>query len=87
MMDRSMYEDGVLVGHMDISWDELRSTRNHALKTSDWRFMSDQSPSDEWIAYRVFLRDLPQNFFDESDEPSQGANAAADAWNDYEIPE
>ena len=71
----------------DVSWDILRSLRDEELKNSDWRFMSDQSPSDEWIAYRVFLRDLPQNFFDESDEPSQGANAAADAWNDYEIPE
>ena len=71
----------------DVTWDEVRTTRNKTLRDSDWRFMSDQSPSDEWIAYRVFLRDLPQNFFDESDEPSQGANAAADAWNDYEIPE
>jgi len=71
----------------DVSWDILRSLRDEELKNSDWRFMSDQSPSDEWIAYRVFLRDLPQNFFDESDEPSQGANAAADAWNELEIPE
>jgi len=37
--------------------------------------------------YRQFLRDLPQTYFDESDEISQGANAAADAWNEYEIPE
>ena len=72
---------------IDVTWNEVRKARNKALSDSDWRFMSDQSPSDEWIAYRVFLRDLPQNFFDESDEPSQGANAAADAWNEYEIPE
>jgi len=43
--------------------------------------------SQEWIDYRQFLRDLPQTYFDESDEISQGANAAADAWNEYEIPE
>jgi len=66
-------------GFMDISWDELRHERNTVLIESDWRFMSDQSPSDEWIAYRVFLRDLPQNY----DE----ANDAADAWNEYEKPE
>ena len=61
------------------NWMEIRSIRNESLKESDWRFVSDQSPSDEWIAYRVFLRDLPQNY----DE----ANDAADAWNEYEIPE
>jgi len=63
----------------DIEWDSLRTERDVALMKSDWRFMSDQSPSDEWIAYRSFLRDLPQNY----DE----ANDAADAWNEYEIPE
>ena len=64
----------------DVSWEMLRKIRDDELKNSDWRFMSDQSPSDEWIAYRVFLRDLPQNFPD-------SANDAADAWNEYEIPE
>ena len=64
----------------DVSWDMLRNLRDEELKNSDWRFMSDQSPSDEWIAYRVFLRDLPQYYPD-------SANDAADAWNEYEIPE
>ena len=63
----------------DVSWEMLRKIRDDELKNSDWRFMSDQSPSDEWIAYRVFLRDLPQNH--------DNANDAADAWNEYEIPE
>ncbi len=63
----------------DVTWEQVRYEREIALHTSDWRFMSDQSPSDEWIAYRSFLRDLPQNY----DE----ANDAADAWNEYEIPE
>ena len=66
--------------YRDFTWDHVRKIRDYTLKTSDWRFMSDQSPSDEWIAYRVFLRDLPQNFPD-------SANDAADAWNEYEIPE
>jgi len=64
---------------LNITWEIIRGTREKELKDTDWRFLSDQSPSDEWIAYRVFLRDLPQNY----DE----ANDAADAWNEYEIPE
>jgi len=64
---------------VEVSWDELRSSRNRELEKSDWRFMSDQSPSDEWISYRVFLRDLPQNHED--------ANSACDALNDYAKPE
>ena len=68
-------------GEYDISWEALREKRNQALECSDWRFGSDQSPSDEWIAYRVFLRDLPQ------DNPGGLANDACDSWNDYEKPE
>ena len=63
----------------DVEWDEVRCSRNKELKTSDWRFVSDQTPSQEWIDYRVFLRDLPQDY--------DTANDAADAWNEYEIPE
>lgn len=72
---------------LDIEWDYLRECRNKEIALSDWRFMSDQSPSQEWVDYREFLRDLPQNHFDESDEVTQGANAAADAWNEYDKPE
>ena len=64
---------------VDVEWSELRISRNNSLTNSDWRFMTDQTPSQEWIDYRVFLRDLPQNY----DE----ANDAADAWDEYEIPE
>ena len=64
---------------VEVSWDELRSVRNRELEKSDWRFMSDQTPSDEWILFRTFLRDLPQNHED--------ANSACDALNDYDKPE
>ena len=74
-------------GKIDVTWSDVRFKRRKALKKSDWRFMSDQSPSQEWIDYRQFLRDLPQNYYDESDEVSQGANAAADAWEEYVKPE
>ncbi len=68
-------------GRKDITWQNLRQKRNDALTNSDWRFMSDQSPSQEWIDYRVFLRDLPQNY------PGDNGNAAYDAWVEYEKPE
>ena len=76
-----LYSNGELIEttFIDITWNDLRNHRNNELNNSDWRFMSDQSPSQEWIDYRQFLRDLPQNY--------ETANAAADAWNEYEIPE
>jgi hypothetical protein len=63
----------------DVTWDEVRAVRQEFLMLSDWRFLSDMSPSQEWIDYRAFLRDLPQNY--------DTANEAADAWADYDIPE
>lgn len=63
----------------DVTWDEVRAVRQEFLMLSDWRFLSDMSPSQEWIDYRAFLRDLPQNY--------DTANEAADAWANYDIPE
>jgi len=63
----------------DVTWNEVKLVREEVLEKSDWRFLSDQTPSQEWIDYRQFLRDLPQNY--------ESANDAADAWNEYEIPE
>ena len=71
----------------DVSWVQVRTKRDQALVNSDWRAMSDREIEDDWRLFRQFLRDLPQNHFDESDEPTQGANAAADAWEDYDKPE
>jgi hypothetical protein len=65
----------------DVSWNELRSHRDELLSKSDWRFMSDQTPSQEWIDYRQFLRDLPQNY------PGDLANDACDALEAYTKPE
>ena len=87
MIDRRVFVNNVHSHEVNVDWIFIRRQRNKELSRSDWRFMSDQSPSQEWIDYRQFLRDLPQNYFDESDEVSQGANAAADAWNDYARPE
>lgn len=64
---------------IDYTWDQVKEIREEHLTKCDWRFMSDQTPSQEWIDYRQFLRDLPQNFTD--------SNEAADAFNEYDIPE
>jgi hypothetical protein len=64
---------------VDVDWDEVKYHREKVLEKSDWRFLSDQTPTQEWTDYRQFLRDLPQNYSD--------PNLAADAWNEYPIPE
>ena len=79
MIDRDYYIDNVYQGKHEVNWQYVRQNRDAILTQSDWRFMSDQTPSQEWIDYRQFLRDLPQNFTE--------ADSAADAWNEYEIPE
>jgi len=64
---------------IDYTWDQVKEIREEHLTKCDWRFMSDQTPSQEWIDYRQFLRDLPQQFTE--------ANEACDAWNEYAIPQ
>ena len=81
MIPRQHIINGELAEMLDIDWRTFRSIRTQSLEDSDWRFMSDQSPSDEWVSYRSFLRDLPQN------NPGENANDACDAWNDYNKPE
>ena len=66
-------------GEKDISWERLRMIRDNALLESDWRAMSDREMSDEWVLFRQFLRDLPQNHED--------SNSACDALADYDKPE
>ena len=79
--------EGVEVTYVDFTWNRIRDRRDSVLISSDWRANSDIEMAEEWRAYRQFLRDLPQNHFDESDVPTQGANAAADAWEEYDKPE
>ena len=81
MIIRQHYINGELAEMVDIDWRTFRRLRNQALDESDWRFMSDQSPSDEWVDYRAFLRDLPQ------DNPGELANDACDSWVEYDKPE
>ena len=63
----------------DITWPELRQSRNQELVRTDPWALSDRTMSQEQIDYRQFLRDLPGD--------NDSANDAADAWAAYEIPE
>ena len=38
--------------------ENIKTMRNHLLKKTDWRFRSDQSPTQEWIDYCQALRDI-----------------------------
>jgi hypothetical protein len=67
--------------YIDVDWTTFRKHRNKELSRCDWRFMSDQTPSQEWIDYRQFLRDLPENY------PGDLANDACDALEAYTKPE
>ena len=71
-MNRARYENDVLVGHFDVSWDRVRLKRNQALAESDWRAGKDVVLSTAWKEYRQALRDLPQDHAE--------ANDAADSW-------
>lgn len=39
--------------------EQYREWRDIKLQETDWRFASDQTPSDAWTTYRQELRDLP----------------------------
>ena len=75
MMNRNWakFQNGVEIesGTYDVSWEDVRSTRDQALADSDWRAVSDRTISQDWIDHRQALRDLPQDF-------PESANDAAD---------
>ena len=52
----------------------LKEERNRRIAESDWRFLSDQTPSQAWINYRQALRDLPANSSPKLDENGQLIN-------------
>ncbi len=56
----------------DVTWEQVRKARGHALSNTDWRAVKDRTMSQAWKDYRQALRDLPQNF--------ESANDAVDNW-------
>ena len=43
---------------VDIAGPQIKEKRNILLAETDWRFRSDQSPTQEWIDYCQALRDI-----------------------------
>ena len=66
-------EGNKTIENLEIDWNKLRALRNEELASLDWKFLSDQNPTEEEIEYRQLLRDLPQNYED--------AWEAGEAWN------
>ena len=48
------------------SFERLREKRNKKLTETDWRFRSDQTPSQDWIDYSQTLRDFPAQYTNET---------------------
>ena len=64
---------------IDVDWELIRHERNAELARTDFWALKDLTMSQEKKDYRIFLRNLPQDF--------ETANEAADAWLAYSIPE
>ena len=56
-----------IVHSRDVSWSEVRQSRDAALLESDWRAGKDVVLSTAWKEYRQALRDLPQNHDEAND--------------------
>ena len=62
-----------------VDWQFVRTWRNLELKNTDWWAVKDLTMSQAKKDYRIFLRDLPQNYLDPVE--------AWDAWVAYKTPE
>jgi len=65
-------DDIIEEGQRDVTWKEIRETRDYYLKETDWLAVKDRTMSQAWKDYRQALRDLPQDHAE--------ANDAADNW-------
>ncbi len=63
----------------DVTWEEVREVRDKKLRQTDFWALKDLTMSQAKKDFRIFLRDLPQNY--------ETANEAADALEAYEKPE
>ena len=67
-LDESLIQDKIAELQAAEPMRLLKEERNRRIAATDWRFLSDQTPSQEWIDYRQALRDLPANSTPELDE-------------------
>ena len=66
-------------GEIGYSWVNIRFARDAELAATDFWALKDLVMSQAKKDYRIFLRDLPENFEDPND--------AVAAWDAYKIPE
>jgi hypothetical protein len=58
---RDAQEQEWAAGEFDRAMLQLRQQRNQKLSITDWRALSDQVLSQEWVDYRQALRDITQD--------------------------
>lgn len=69
--------------YLNVNWGDVLSWRQGYLTTSDLWMLADRyaqltiEQQEELTTYRQTLRDIT-DYYDETDEETQGANAAAD---------
>lgn len=61
----------------DVKWIDVRNYRNNELNLTDWWAVKDLTMSQEKKDYRIFLRDITDNY--------TTANEAWDAWVAYPL--
>jgi len=59
------------VTYRDVTWEEIRRSRDAELAQTDWRAVKDRTMSQAWKDHRQALRDLPEY---------ESPNDAADHW-------
>jgi len=79
------YLDWVAEGNSEavdntLTWDDIRSTRDGILHSTDWTMTTGASVDQaQWAAYRQNLRDLPQTYKDKTPDdvvwPTQPSTA------------
>jgi hypothetical protein len=54
----------------ELTWEEIRNTRNKKLQETDWIMLGDANPKPSkeiWLAYRQALRDVTSTFSNPND--------------------
>ena len=57
---RNLEEQAWIDGEFDRAILQLRQQRNQKLAATDWRALSDQTLTQEWLDYRQQLRDITE---------------------------
>ena len=80
---KAQIDAGTLVpqsGSPELTWVEIRSTRDQILRDTDWTMTSGATVDQaQWAAYRQVIRDIPQTYKDKTPDdvvwPTQPSTA------------